>query len=155
MFKDIIFNYVCRKTGTFGVVKRLATPDGLAGVLILGDCISLFTPASLGVAGDFAFFLNSSLTPCRFTLRLADCLPVESGDTSISPGPFGVSGMSAYSTESGVERTVEAGVPWVEAGDFVGGVVNSSPRPLKLVLPMDFFPLKHNTTKSIKELTST
>lgn len=52
--------------------KRLATPVGLAGVAFLfGVFMSRFMP--LGLAGDLLFlFLNSSFTPSRPVLFLAD-----------------------------------------------------------------------------------
>lgn len=55
------------------------------------------------------------------------------GDTIISPGPFGVSGNSAYKTEIGVSE----GVPRLDGGEVGGGVKNRSFKPERLTRPAD------------------
>ena len=128
-----------------GVANSLPTPDGLAPVLAcfteVGVCINLLTP--VGLAGVlFTCAWNSSFTPTRLVLFL-DFFPVDNGDTNISPGPLGVSGISAYRTESGVP--VLAGVEG-EIADLAG-VLNKSPTPPRLVLPIDFLLAFYNRKK--------
>jgi hypothetical protein len=126
-------------TSTIGDANKFATPEGLAGPCFLrGVFISLFNP--VGLAGDLlTLALNSSFTPTRLVLFLdffAEDLADERGETSISPGPFGVSGISAYRTESGVPA--DNGVVCLDFGDDCGGVVNRSLTPARLTLPTDF-----------------
>lgn len=74
-------------------------PVGLAGrVFCLGEAISRFTPAGLAALVDF-LLLNRDLMPTRLGEGADLRLPPDEvmGETNISPGPLGVSGMSEYS----------------------------------------------------------
>ena len=136
---------------TSGVGNNAATPDGLAGSVFLldfGVAINLFIPVGLedltllffGLMVSALLRLKSAFPPSP-TLFLpffpddANFIPEDladdKGDTIISPGPIGVSGRSAYSTESGVPAVI--GV----VGDKAGGVVNRSATPPRLTLPCD------------------
>lgn len=102
----------------------------------VGVFISRLIPE--GLAGDLLFPLplKSSFTPTKLMLFLD--FSADNGDTNISPGPSGVSGICAYRTESGVPA--DAGVEAADEGDGAdfAGVLKSSCTPPRLVLFTDF-----------------
>lgn len=131
-----------------GVAKSNATPDGLAMALAGLAEAGVFNIRLIpvGLAGVLlALFWNNSFTPTRLVLFL-DFFPEDNGETNISPGPSGVSGICSYRTESGVP--VEAGVEARDEGEVdLAGVRKRSTTPPKLVLPIDFLPAFCNNTK--------